>query len=137
VLRGSDFIIHAGDIGNMAILDQLAAIAPVSAVRGNNDNGTWAAKLPETEVLNVGDISIYILHDLGQLALDPEAAHFQVVVSGHSHQPRIEERNGVLYVNPGSAGPRRFTLPVSAGELVVSGSSVLPQLFTLRAGSAA
>src|SRR5258705_12700477 len=99
-LRGSDFIIHAGDIGHMGIIEQLAKLAPVSAVRGNNDNGAWAAELHETEVLNVGEVFIYIVHDLAQLDLDPIAANFYVVVSGHSHRPGIEERNGVLYVNP-------------------------------------
>jgi putative phosphoesterase len=134
-LRGSDFIVHAGDIGHIGIIEQLAKLAPVSAVRGNNDNGAWAAKLPETEVLNVGEVYICIVHDLAQLDLDPAAANFKVVVSGHSHRPGFEERNGVLYVNPGSAGPRRFTLPVSVGELVVSGLSIRPQLFTLRGGA--
>lgn len=136
-LRGSDFIVHAGDIGHMGIIKQLAELAPVSAVRGNNDNGAWAAELPETEVLKLGEVSIYIVHDLAQLDLDPAAANFHVVVSGHSHRPGLEERNGVLYVNPGSAGPRRFTLPVSVGELVVSGLTIRPQLFTLRVQSAA
>jgi putative phosphoesterase len=137
-LRGSDFIVHAGDIGHMGIIQQLAELAPVTAVRGNNDNGVWATGLRETDVLNVGEVLIYVIHDLAQLDLDPVAAGFHVVVSGHSHRPRIEERNGVLYVNPGSAGPRRFTLPVSVGELVVfSRSSIRPQLFTLRVQSAA
>ena len=134
-LRGSDFIIHAGDIGHMDILGQLAELAPVSAVRGNNDNGAWAAGLHETEVLNIGEAFIYVVHDLAQLDLDPVAANFQVVVSGHSHRPGFEERNGVLYVNPGSAGPRRFALPISVGELVVSGLNIVPQLFTLRVQS--
>ena len=136
VLRGSDFIIHAGDIGHMGIIEQLGELAPVSAVRGNNDNGAWAAELRETEVLNVGEVFIYIVHDLAQLDVDPVAANFHVVVSGHSHRPGFEERNGVLYVNPGSAGPRRFTLPVSVGELVVSGLSITPQLITLQVQSA-
>ena len=136
-LRGSDFIVHAGDIGHMGIIEQLAELAPVSAVRGNNDNGAWAVKLRETEVLRVGDISICVVHDLAQLDVDPVAANFHVVVSGHSHRTGIEERNGVLYVNPGSAGPRRFNLPISVGELAVSGFSITPQLFTLRVQSAA
>jgi putative phosphoesterase len=136
-LRGSDFIIHAGDIGHADILHRLAKIAPLTAVRGNNDIGAWATGLPEAEILKVGEVFIYVIHDLAQLTLDPVAADFQVVVSGHSHRPGFEERNGLLYVNPGSAGPRRFTLPVSVGELIVSGLSIKPHLFTLRVKSAA
>jgi putative phosphoesterase len=136
-LRGSDFIVHAGDIGHIGIIEQLAELAPVSAVRGNNDNGAWAAELRGTEVLSVGEVLIYIVHDLAQLDIDPVAANFHVVVSGHSHRPGFEVRNGVLYVNPGSAGPRRFTLPVSVGELLVSGLNIKPQLLTLRVQSAA
>jgi uncharacterized protein len=131
-LRGSDFIVHAGDIGHVGILRELAKLAPVTAVRGNNDNGTWAAGLRQAEVLNAGEVFIYVIHDLAQLDLDPVAAGVHVVVSGHSHRPGFEERNGVLYVNPGSAGPRRFTLPVSVGELAVSGLGIKPKLFTLR-----
>ena len=116
-LRGSDFIIHAGDIGDPAILEALRAIAPVTAVRGNNDKGAWAKALPETNVLKVGSVRIHVIHDLGEMEVDPVAAGFRAVVSGHSHRPKVEERDGVLYVNPGSAGRRRFTLPVSAAEL--------------------
>jgi len=134
-LRGSDFIVHAGDIGNPGILEQLSELAPVTSVRGNNDKGAWAVALPDTDVLNVGEVFIYVIHDLAQLDLDPAAAGFQVVVSGHSHKPAIDERDGVLYVNPGSAGPRRFTLPVSVGELDISGLVVTPQLTTLSARS--
>ena len=130
-LRGSDFIIHAGDIGHVSIVERLAELAPVTAVRGNNDNAAWAAGLRETDVVNVGEVLIYVIHDLAQLNLDPVASGFHVVVSGHSHRPGVETRNGVLYVNPGSAGPRRFSLPVSVGELAVSGISIRPQLFTL------
>ena len=137
ILRGSDLIIHAGDIGRVGIIEQLAELAPVTAVRGNNDNAPWAAKLRETDVASVGEILIYVIHDIAQLDLDPVAAGFHVVVSGHSHRPGVEERSGVLYVNPGSAGPRRFTLPVSVGELAVSGLNVRPQLFKLQAQSAA
>jgi putative phosphoesterase len=135
-LRGSDFIIHAGDIGHADIIHQLAEIAPVTAVRGNNDNGAWATGVRETEVLVVGEVCVYVIHDLAQLKLDPAVAGFQVVVSGHTHRPGFERRNGVLYVNPGSAGPRRFTLPVSVGELIVSGLDLGPQLFTLSVPSA-
>jgi len=112
-LQGSDLIIHAGDIGDPAVLNSLATIAPVRAIRGNNDRGAWAANLPTTEVIELGSHSIYVLHNLAELDLDPKVAGFSVVVSGHSHQPAVEERGGVLFVNPGSAGPRRFRLPVT------------------------
>jgi putative phosphoesterase len=136
VLRGSDCIVHAGDIGHADIIPQLAELAPVTAVRGNNDTGAWAAGLRETDVVSVGEVLIYVVHDLAQMDLDPVAAGFHVVVSGHSHRPAIERRTGVLYVNPGSAGPRRFTLPVSVGELAVSGITITPRLFTLEVQSA-
>lgn len=130
-LRGSDFIVHAGDIGDPAVLETLRALAPVTAVRGNNDRDSWARGIAETEVLQVGEVFIHVLHDLAQLDVDPAAAGFQIVVSGHSHQPRIEERGGVLYVNPGSCGPRRFKLPVAVAELSVSGKSVKAKLVEL------
>ncbi|HXD42858.1 MAG TPA: metallophosphoesterase family protein [Ramlibacter sp.] len=132
-LQGSDFIVHAGDIGNPGILAELAAIAPVTAVRGNNDRGGWAEQLPLTEFLRVGEVFIYLIHDLAELDIDPSAAGVQVVVSGHSHQPAIEERDGILYVNPGSAGPRRFKLPIAAGELMVTGRSVSARTVQLPA----
>jgi uncharacterized protein len=130
-LRGSDFIVHGGDIGDRRVLLELQSLAPVTAVRGNNDKGAWADQLAETEVLQVGDVSIYVLHDLAKLELDPVAAGFQVVVSGHSHHPAINKRDGVLYVNPGSAGPRRFKLPIAAAELQVEGKSVNAKLIEL------
>ena len=130
-MRGSDFIIHAGDIGDATILARLAAIAPVTVVRGNNDVGPWATAIPCTATLIVGVVRIHVIHDLFELATDPQAGGFDVVVSGHSHRPRIEARDGVLYVNPGSAGPRRFTLPVSVGSLVVSGPEIRPEVRTL------
>ena len=130
-LRGSDFIIHAGDIGDAGVLEELSGIAPLTAVRGNNDTGPWAKDLAASEVLRVQKVSIYVLHDLGQLELDPVAAGFRVVVCGHSHRPSIHERDGVLYVNPGSSGPRRFKLPISVGELEVSGRSVKAKLAEL------
>jgi putative phosphoesterase len=130
-LRGSQHIIHAGDIGSPEILPALSAIAPVTAIRGNIDKAPWSRKLPETEVLEACGISIYILHDLAKLDLNPKAAGFAVVVSGHSHIPKQEARDGVLYFNPGSAGPRRFKLPVSIGKLTVENSSVQAELLTL------
>jgi putative phosphoesterase len=130
-LRGSDRILHAGDVGAPEILAALAQIAPVSAVRGNVDSEPWARALPETEVVEAGGVSIYILHSLGQLDLKPEAAGFRVVVYGHSHQPKIEENNGVLYFNPGSAGPRRFNLPVSVGKLMIGAGKARAELVEL------
>jgi putative phosphoesterase len=123
-LRGSDFIIHAGDICDAMIIDELERIAPVTVVRGNNDMGAWANALPETELVKIGGIFIYVIHDLAQLDIDPHAAGVKVVVSGHSHQPVIEHRDGVIFVNPGSAGARRFKLPISVAELVIAGPSV-------------
>src|SRR5688572_14302775 len=112
-LRGSDYIVHAGDIGDARILEELGAIAPATAVRGNNDKGAWAEAVRETEVLQVGGVLVYVLHNLAELDLGPVAAGFQVVVSGDSHQPLVETRDGVLYVSPGSSGPRRFKLPIA------------------------
>ena len=132
VLRGSDRILHAGDVGAPEILEALAQIAPVTAVRGNVDTDAWARALPETEVIEAGGVSIYILHDLGQLDLKPEAAGFRVVIYGHSHRPKVEEKNGVLYFNPGSAGPRRFHLPVSVGRLTIAAGKVQAQLVELE-----
>lgn len=123
-LRGSRYLIHAGDIGEPQVLEELARIAPVTAVRGNNDKGVWARALPETDVLKVGKTRIYVIHDVAQLDLAPAAAGFQVVVAGHSHRPRNEMRDGVLFVNPGSAGPRRFKLPIAVGKLIISGKSI-------------
>ncbi len=131
-LRGSDRILHAGDIGALEIIEALAQIAPVTAVRGNVDTGCWARALPATEVVEAGGVSIYILHDLGQLDLKPEAAGFRVVIYGHSHQPQIEERTGILYFNPGSAGPRRFHLPVSVGKLTIKAGKVRAELVELE-----
>jgi len=127
-LRGCDHIIHAGDITDPSILEELGALAPVNAVRGNNDHGPWADTLRETEFLTLQAVSVYAIHDIAQLDIDPAAAGVQVVVSGHSHVPLIEERDGVLFVNPGSAGPRRFKLPVAAAELIIDGNSVSARL---------
>jgi putative phosphoesterase len=123
-LRGSDQIIHAGDIGDAAILEELSTIAPVTAVRGNNDRERWAKSVSETAILEVSGLNIYVLHNLAELDLDPAAQGFKVVVSGHSHKPLVNERDGVLYVNPGSAGPRRFKLPIALAELKIAGASV-------------
>jgi hypothetical protein len=131
-LRGSDHIIHAGDVGAHEILDELGAIAPLIAVRGNVDKGAWAQRLPEAEVFEASGISIYVLHDLAQLDLKPKAAGFSAVISGHTHVPRQEMRDGVLYFNPGSAGPRRFKLPVSIGKLVVEDGCVRGELLQLE-----
>jgi putative phosphoesterase len=127
-LRGVDLILHAGDVGNAEVLQTLSDIAPVIAVRGNNDKGDWAEELPQWEVTEVGAVSIYMIHDLKEIDLSPTAAGFQVVVSGHSHKPSVEERKGMLYVNPGSAGPRRFSLPISVARLKVCGEAVSAQL---------
>ena len=132
-LGGSDHIIHAGDVGSAEILEKLSGIAPVTAVRGNVDKAGWARGLPETQAIELGGVFIYVLHDLAQLDLQPKAAGFAVVVSGHSHVPKQETRDGVLYFNPGSAGPRRFKLPVSVGRLIVENGSVRGELLTLVA----
>jgi uncharacterized protein len=117
-LRGSELIVHAGDVGDPDILRRLQKIAPVVAVRGNIDTEEWAAReLPETAVVEAGDVSIYVLHDVHALDLDPAAAGFHIVVSGHSHKYRQSEKSGVLYINPGSSGPRRFTLPITVARL--------------------
>lgn len=131
-LRGSDLIVHAGDIGDPAVLNSLASIAPVHAIRGNNDRGNWAADLPTTEVVELGAYSIYILHNLADLDLDPAAAGFTIVVSGHSHKPAVEQRNGVLFVNPGSAGPRRFKLPVTVAKMRLGSGNPVAKIVTLK-----
>jgi putative phosphoesterase len=130
-LKGVDLILHAGDIGNSQVLEALQCIAPVIAVRGNNDKGAWTAELPDREVVEVGAVKVYILHDLKEINLNPAAKGFQVVLSGHSHKPSVEERMGVLYVNPGSAGPRRFSLPVSVARLRINAESVIAELVEL------
>ena len=127
-MQGSEQIIHAGDVGAPEILDELAAIAPLTAIRGNIDKAAWARKLPETEVVELAGTSIYVLHDLGQLDLKPEVAGFKVVISGHSHVPKQEMRDRVLYFNPGSAGPRRFKLPVTVGRLMIEGEKLRAEI---------
>jgi uncharacterized protein len=130
-LRGAAHILHAGDIGAPEILDELRTIAPVTAVRGNVDRTVWARSIADTEVFQVEGVSIYMLHILGELDLKPEASGFGVVVYGHSHEPKMETKNGVLYFNPGSAGPRRFKLPVTVGKLVVEGGAVRGEIVRL------
>jgi len=131
-LAGVDRILHAGDICGRDVLDELAAVAPVTAVRGNNDRGRWAGSLQTTAAVEVGGVSIYMLHDLNELDLDPGAAGFRVVISGHSHRPVIRETDGVLFVNPGSAGPRRFSLPVSLGFIEIVRGQASASLRTLE-----
>jgi putative phosphoesterase len=134
-LRGSDHIIHAGDIGDPAILKTLAEIAPLTAIRGNVDRDAWAKKTPATNGLEVGGVSIYILHNLKELDLKPEAAGFGIVVSGHAHVAKEEMKNGVLYFNPGSAGPRRFRLPVTIGRLHVKDGKVSAEVIEIVPGA--
>ncbi len=130
-LAGVEMIVHAGDIGSPDVLEALRAIAPVVAVRGNNDTGDWAHVLPATEVVEVGRVLLYVLHDVHDLDLDPVAAGFQAVISGHSHRPAVVRRHGVLFLNPGSAGPRRFTLPVSLAHLSIQGEALEAELIDL------
>lgn len=130
-LRDSHHIIHAGDVGAYEILEQLGRVAPVTAIRGNIDKAPWARKLSETEVVELAGVSIYVLHDLAQLDLNAEAAGFRVVISGHSHAAKQETRNGVLYFNPGSAGPRRFKLPVTVGKLTVSDGEIVGEILPI------
>lgn len=130
-LGGCDLILHAGDIGRPEVLDTLRSIAPVVAVRGNVDKGAWAEPLPEREVVRIDGRCIYLLHNLKELNLNPAAAGFAAVVSGHSHQPKIRKQGGVCYLNPGSAGPRRFKLPVSIGRLVLSDGELCGEIVEL------
>jgi putative phosphoesterase len=130
-LRGSAHIIHAGDIVDPATLEQLATLAQLTAVRGNNDRGAWANALPESITLRLGGVAIHVIHDLKELAFEPVAEGVRVVITGHSHKPACSERGGVLYVNPGAAGRRRFKLPVSVGELLIEDGQVSVRLATL------
>jgi putative phosphoesterase len=131
-LRGCDHIIHGGDIIESRIIDELAALAPVTAVRGNNDQQSWADNLRETACIKFEDVLVHVVHNLAELDIDPKAAGIQVVVFGHSHKSSIEERDGILFVNPGSAGPRRFTLPISIADLAINGSAVSARLVELE-----
>jgi len=123
-LVGCDYIIHGGDIGSADILRELESLAPLIAVRGNNDTQPWAAHLPESDQVKLGGASIYVIHDLSRLGIEPSRAGVQAIVSGHSHKPKIFERDGVSFINPGSCGPRRFSLPISIGELKIKGSTL-------------
>ena len=133
-LAGVDHLVHAGDIGSPEILDQLREIAPVTAVRGNNDRGAWAKEIPEAQLLDIDGRRLYVLHDISTLDLDPAAAGIAVVITGHSHKPAAAERNGVLFLNPGSAGPRRFKLPISVATLRVYAKSVRAEIHELASG---
>lgn len=130
-LKGSDLILHAGDIGKPEILTALKQLAPVIAVRGNNDRGAWVDVIPEQQTITIEKVGVHLLHIGQQLTLNPKTANFQVVISGHSHKPRIVEQEGVLYVNPGSAGPRRFKLPISVGRLQINGAAVRAEIIEL------
>jgi len=130
-LTGVERIVHAGDVGGREVLDALAAIAPVTAVRGNNDTGAWARTLPETITVEAGGRRLYVLHDVKALDVDPRAAGFAAVIAGHSHQPRNEVRDGVLYLNPGSAGPRRFKLPIAVARLRIGARTFAAEVITL------
>jgi putative phosphoesterase len=130
-LAGCEHIVHGGDIGNAAILERLARIAPLTVVRGNNDTGPWAKSIPATALLQLGSVALYAVHDIKEIDIDPVAAGVRIVVSGHSHRPSSAERGGVLYINPGSAGRRRFSLPISAAELVIDGDAVSSRIVML------
>jgi uncharacterized protein len=132
VLRGSDMIIHAGDVGKPELINRLGEVAPLHVVCGNIDKGSWAAALPMTELVEVGDHPFFVLHDITQLDVDPVAAGFAAVVFGHSHRPSIETRNGVLFLNPGSAGPRRFKLPITVARVKTSGRHIRADIVDLR-----
>ena len=130
-MQGSDVIVHAGDIGSPDVLERLSEIAPVRAVRGNNDREAWARRLPLTDVIEIGADRLYLIHILDELDIDPAAAGFAAVISGHSHKPAAEVRNGVLFLNPGSAGPRRFKLPIAVARLRLSGRGIEHEIVEL------
>ncbi len=132
ILKGAELIIHAGDIGNQHVLQTLETIAPVMAVRGNNDRDPWAERLPLTHVVEHGSHFFYVLHELDTLDLDPAASEFSAVIFGHSHRPSAEIRKGVLYLNPGSAGPRRFTLPIAVARLHITKAGLTPEIIELE-----
>ena len=131
-LKGSQMIIHAGDVGDPKVIETLEQIAPVYAVRGNTDRGRWAQVLPMTQVVEVGDMHFFVIHDIGMLNLDPKAAGFNAVIYGHSHVPKEEWRDGVLYFNPGSAGPKRFRLPICLGRMKITDGDIDVELVNLE-----
>ncbi len=133
-LIGCDYIVHGGDIGRAEILEELAALAPLIAVRGNNDTQPWAEDLRDTELIRLGNVFVYVIHDIAGLDIDPAAAGVRIVICGHSHKPGVEERGGIIFFNPGSCGPRRFKLPVSVGEIIVTGGEVAAR--TIELGTA-
>jgi putative phosphoesterase len=133
VLKGCQHILHAGDIDEPDVLVKLRKLAPVTVVRGNNDRGAWAQAIPVYDVVEFGLVSVYLRHDESELDVDPRAAGFRVMLFGHSHKPRVETRDGVLFVNPGSAGPRRFKLPIAVGELLIAGDRVEARIIELLA----
>jgi putative phosphoesterase len=130
-LNGVELIIHAGDIGKPEVIAALKAIAPVLAVKGNNDIGNWARPLPDTKLVKSGDTQLYVIHNVKDLDCDPVARGYRAVVSGHSHKPSIATRDGVLFVNPGSAGPRRFKLPIAVGKLFIESSQLTAEIIQL------
>ena len=132
VLEGSELIIHAGDVGKPQVLDELREIAPVIAVRGNVDTGEWVSSLPQTEIVGIGEVKLYVLHDLKELGFAPAAAPFAAVISGHTHRPAVTHEDEVLFLNPGSAGPRRFRLPLSVALLRVRGEKLEAKLIELK-----
>ncbi len=132
LLRGSEHIIHAGDIGAPEIIPALEKLAPVTAIRGNIDQMAWCRRFPETEVVELGGLHIFILHDVNAIDLNPKAAGFAAVISGHSHKPHQEMKDGVLYFNPGSAGPRRFKLPITVGRLEINGAVLTATVLSLE-----
>ena len=130
-LEGSDLILHAGDVGSADVIEALGKLAPVHAVRGNVDRGAWAERLPETRSIEAAGQNLHLLHNIGELAIDPAGEGCHAVVFGHSHQPLIEDRAGVLFLNPGSAGPRRFKLPVSVARIEIRGDAMVPEIIHL------
>src|SRR6478735_3958058 len=131
LLRGSEHIIHAGDIGALEIIPELEKIAQVTAIRGNVDTDAWTRRYAETEVVELGGVFLYVLHDVNAIDLNPKAAGFAAVISGHSHKPKQEAKDGVLYFNPGSAGPRRFKLPISVGRLEIVDKEIKGAILTI------
>jgi putative phosphoesterase len=130
-LAGVDLIVHAGDIGKAEVLVELKKIAPVAAIKGNNDNGEWARRLPEVRAIRVGQHRLYVVHDVHDLSFEPAAREFRAVISGHSHRPSLAEKDGVLFVNPGSPGPRRFKLPVALGKIFIQGADLRGEIIEL------